>query len=130
ILVGLKAKGIDPFNINGSRKNITKLFLEITEKLHGLTDKQKTKFLLDVGLNDAQARQAWSVLTSDAENFKRVMAEVNDSVGETQKQLANTANYTTSWGDIADEWKAIGKGIGDVLLPVIDVITNAISGVA
>jgi TP901 family phage tail tape measure protein len=129
IIVGLKSKGIDPFNVNGSRKNITALFLEISDKLKNMTDKQRTKFLLDIGLNDAQARQAWSVLTSDAENFKRVMGEVNNSLGETNKQLAATGNYTTSWGSIGDEWKAIGKNLGDALLPVIDVLTNALSGI-
>src|SRR5690606_8048095 len=55
ILVGLKKKGIDPFNVDGSRKNITRLFLDIEKKLHGMTDKQRAKFLIDVGLNDAQA---------------------------------------------------------------------------
>ena len=128
VIVGLKAKGIDLFNLNGSRKNIETVFLEITKKLSTLTDKQKTKFLLDIGLNDAQARQAFSVLTDDAKEFKRVMGEVNNSLGETDRQLAMTVNYTRDWGNVMDDLKSIGKGLGDTLLPVIDTLIQGIKG--
>lgn len=128
IIVGLKTKGIDLFNINGTRKNIAVVFTEITKKLEKMTDKQRTKFMLDIGLNDAQARSAWSVLTSDAENFKRVMSEVNDSIGETNKQLELTGSRTRTWADIGDKWKKIGVQLGDMLMPIVDALTVLTSG--
>lgn len=128
IIKGLKKKGIDLFNVDGSRKNIRDVFLLLSSTLDGLSDKKKTKFLIDIGLNDAQARNAFSVLTSDAEKFKDIMGEVNHAIGETDRQLAKTQNYARTWGDIGDELKSWGVAIGDYLLPVIDALVQGISG--
>lgn len=120
IIKGMSKKGIDLFNPDGSRKNIGLVFGELSKKMKGLTDKGKTQFLLDIGLNDAQARNAFAVLTSDAEKFKKIMYEVNHALGETDKQIDATANRARTWGDIGDQLKTIGVVIGDFLLPVLD----------
>lgn len=126
VMKGLESKGINLFDSNGMRRDITTVFTELTAKLSGLSDKKKTKFLLDIGLNDAQARSAFSVLTSDGEKFKSIMGEVNHSLGETERQLASTANTARTWGDIGDELKAIGVGLGDYIIPVLDNILQGL----
>lgn len=129
IIVGLKAKGVDLFNADGSRKNIQKVFVELEGKMRRLTDKQKTKFMIDIGLMDAQARNAFSVLTSDAKEFQRVMNEVNNSIGETDRQLAATGDRTRTWGNIGDEWKSVAVKTGDILMPIVDAVTSVVSGI-
>lgn len=132
VIKGLGKKGIPLFNVDGSRKNVADVFLLLSKTLDGLTDKKKTQFLIDIGLNDAQARNAFSVLTTDADKFKSIMGDVNNSFGETNRQLAKTQNYTRTWGDIADDMKGWAVAIGDVLLPVVDsfvrLINDAVNG--
>jgi hypothetical protein len=132
VMKGLKNKGIDLFDSKGMRRNIKDVFLELTKKLNGLNDRKKSQFFIDIGLNDAQAKTAFSVLTSDAERFNEIMGDVNDSVGETDRQLSMTANRARSWGDIGDEIKSWGVAIGDFVLPVMDqfvtLINNAVKG--
>jgi TP901 family phage tail tape measure protein len=128
VIKGLGAKGIPLFNVDGSRKNVKDIFLDLSKKLSGLTDKQKTKFFIDIGLNDAQAKNAFSVLTSDAGKFKNIMEDVNNALGETDSQLESTANRARSWGDIGDQMKSWGVSIGEYLLPVIDALMQGIEG--
>lgn len=127
IMKGLKQKGVDLFDAKGMRRNIKDVFLDINEKLSGLTDKQKTKFFIDIGLNDAQAKNAFSVLTSDAQKFKSIMDSVNSATGETERQLAATANSARTWGDTWDEIKGWGESIGSYILPVIDKLVQGLS---
>lgn len=126
IIKGLGDKGIKLFDAKGMRRNITDVFTELSKKLNRLTDKGKTQFLLDIGLKDAQARNAFSVLTSDAEKFKSIMGDVNNALGETEKQLGATANTARTWGDIGDELKAIGEGLGEYIIPVIDALLQGL----
>lgn len=128
VMKGLGKKGIPLFNVDGSRRDIKTIFLELSKKLGGLTDKSKSQFLIDIGLNDAQARNAFSILTSDATKFEEIMTGVNNSMGETNRQLEKTNNLSRSWGDIWDEIKSIGESIGSVLLPVIDALVQGIAG--
>lgn len=132
IIKGLGKKGIQLFDAGGSRKNIRDVFTDLAKKLDGMSDKSKTKFFIDIGLNDAQARNAFSVLTSDAGKFKEIMGDVNNALGETDRQLAVTANHARTWGDIGDEMKGWAVNIGDILLPLMDqfvtLINNAAAG--
>lgn len=128
VMTGMKKFGIDLFNKDGSRKNIQEVFLTLNSLMSKFTDKQKSEFLIKIGLNDAQARNAFSVLTSDAEKFKSIMTDVNSAVGETNNQLAKTANYSTSWAELGDKMKNVGETIGSYLLPVINVLFEGIAG--
>jgi TP901 family phage tail tape measure protein len=126
VIKGLEGKGINLFDAKGMRRNIADVFLDLTKKLGGLSDRKKTQFLIDIGLNDAQARSAFSVLTSDGEKFKSIMGDVNHALGETDRQLALTGNTARTWGNISDEFKNIGESIGTYLIPVLDGIAKVI----
>lgn len=127
VMKGLQQKGINLFDAQGMRRNVKDVFLDLTDKLNGLTDKQKSAFFIDIGLNDAQARNAFSVLTSDGAKFEKIMNSVNNAMGETDRQLAATANSARSWGDTWDEIKSWGEGIGSVILPIIDSMVQGLS---
>jgi len=129
IITGLAGKGINLFNKDGMRRNVKEVFLELGDKLKSLTDKQKTQFLIDIGLKDAQARNAFSILTADAGKFKSIMEGVNNAIGETNVQLEATANTSRSWADIGDELKNIGESIGSFLLPVVDTLIQGLKSI-
>ncbi len=126
VIKGLEGKGIKLFDTKGMRRNIADVFLEITKKTASFSDRKKTQFLMDIGLNDAQARSAFSVLTSEADKFKSIMGDVNSALGETDRQIAATANTARNWGDIGDQLKSIGVGLGDYLVPVIDSVLDGL----
>ncbi|MCK6650174.1 MAG: phage tail tape measure protein [Bacteroidia bacterium] len=120
IIKGLGKKGIQLFNVDGSRRNVKDVFLQLSKVMGNMTDKAKTNFMIEIGLNDAQARNAFSVLTSDAEKFNSIMGDVNDSLGETNKQFEATANVSRTWGDVGDQLKGIGEKLGEFVIPAID----------
>lgn len=128
VLKGLEKKGISLFDSKGMRKNIGEVFLDLTKRLDGMNDRKKSQFFIDIGLMDAQAKTAFSVLTSDAEKLRSIMGDVNSAFGETDRQLALTANTARNWGDIWDKVKSWGLAIGDVLLPIVDWIVKRIEG--
>lgn len=129
IINGLAAKKINLFDRNGMRRNIKDVFIDLGDKMKSFTDKQKTAFLLEIGLKDAQARNAFSVLTADAGKFKSIMEGVNNAIGETNKQLEATANTSRSWADVGDELKNIGESIGQYLLPVVDAFVQGLKSI-
>ncbi len=127
VIKGLESKGIKLFNADGMRRNIADVFNDINAKVSGMTDRQKTNFLISIGLNDAQAKTAFEKLTTDGEKFKSIMDSVNNSLGETDKQLNATANAARNWGDVTDELKNMGETIGSYILPVIDEMIQGLS---
>lgn len=128
VIEGMSKKGLSLFNKDGSRKNIKDVFVQLSGVMDKMTDFQKTKFLIDIGMHDAQARNAFSVLTSDADKFKKTMDGVNNALGETDRQLAATANHARTWGDITDKIKGWAVALGDILIPVVDVLTTVVEG--
>jgi TP901 family phage tail tape measure protein len=127
VIKGLEGKGVKLFNADGMRRNIADVFNDLGSKLNGLTDRKKTQFLIDIGLNDAQARTAFNDLTTDGEKFKGIMNSVNHAMGETNRQLAATANSARTWGDTLDEVKNWGESIGTYILPAIDSMVQGLS---
>lgn len=128
IIKGLKKYGILMFNPDGSRRAIDRVLIDLSNKISKFSDENKTKFFADIGLNDAQARIAIGALTASSENLKRIMGDVASAAGETDRQLAMTGNRKTTWAEIGDQWAAIGKDIGKVLLPLVDVLGQVIEG--
>lgn len=123
---GLKEKGIDVFNKDGSMRALDAIFIDLGAKINTMTDQGKSAFLESVGLKDAQAKVAFSAMATNADKLRKIMGEVNNSAGELGKTLEATANRSRSWGDIGDQIKSWGVSIGDFLLPMIDTLTNRI----
>lgn len=126
VLKGLEGYGINAFYKNGDKKgmrrNIVDIIKDMSKYMQGITDEQKTKFLLDINMNDIQAKQAFESLITDGKKFESIMGGVNNAVGEANKQLAMTPNLARDWGDISDEFKNLGETIGTVLIPVLDLL--------
>lgn len=132
VLDGLQGYGIDVFykkgDKKGMRRNIVEIVKDMSKYMQNVTDEQKTKFLLDISMNDIQAKQAFESLITDGKKFETIMGDVNHALGETDKQLAATANTARTWGDLSDKFKNIGESMGTYLIPVIDWFLIKIQG--
>ncbi|HXU27516.1 MAG TPA: phage tail tape measure protein, partial [Bacteroidia bacterium] len=128
ILKEMEKTGIKVFDAKGMRRNISDILGDFTKKWQSLSDKGRAIFLSNIKLHDAQALTAFSVLTSDAEKFKEVMGGVNNSIGETNRQLELTQNYSRTWGDVWDSFKDLGEDLGSIILPFVDGLVAALKG--
>lgn len=122
LLVALEKSGVKVFDKYGATRRMDDIITDLSHKVETMSDKQKIKFFADIELRDAQAKEGFMTLLSDTKLLREQINGVNNSLGETNRQLAMTGNVTRSWGDVGDELKAIGKGIGDILLPIVDAL--------
>ena len=128
ILAGLQANKIQVFNKKGEMRRLDEILIDLDKKLGLKSTKQKLAFFDNIGLHDAQAKEALQTLLADTNELKRSIDGVNNSFGETNKQLNATGNAIRNWKDVGDTFKSIGKDIGDFLLPWIDKLSISAQG--
>ena len=121
ITKGLAKNGVQVFDKKGTMRDMGAIMADLKTKLDsfGKNDKAKSNFLESIGLKDAQAKNAFSILTSDAKLLQTTMGQVRDSAGETKKALENSSNPARTWGDIMDKVSFITTKIGYMLLPYV-----------
>lgn len=129
ITKGLKENGILVFNKDGSRRQIDEIINDLTKKVGKLSDEGKNNFFNKIGLVDVQARTGLSELISDAKAFKNIMTDVSNAVGETNRQLAATSNFKTTWAEFGDETKRFGKDLGVYIIPVLDTLLQGVRSI-
>lgn len=120
ILKGLDKAGIKMFDKRGEMRRLDEILMDLEKKLGLKSTRQKLNFFNSIGLHDAQAKEALQTLLADTKLLKEQIDGVNDSFGETNKQLKATGNSMRTWGQVSDTFKSIGKVIGDVVLPFVD----------
>lgn len=137
IVEGLSKAGVKVFDKDGSIRDIGTIFMELRNKLSGFTDEGKTNFLESIGLRDVQARNAFSILTSDVEKLNEALASTRDAVGETNNALELTKNPAGSIAEGMNKLKAIALEIGYKILPfiqkafgwIVDAIVGVVDGI-
>ncbi len=117
---GLAKNGVKLFDKNGSVRDLGLFFSELSRKLSQFNSEGKSNFLESIGLKDAQAKNAFAVLSGDADKLNQIMNEVRNSTGELNKQLDVTVNKTRTWAEIGDQISSWMVKIGDKLLPIVD----------
>lgn len=127
---GFAKQGIKLFDKEGNIRDLGVFFGELQKKLGHFNAESKSNWLESVGLKDAQAKNAFSVLAGDADKLKSVMAQVRDGAGELNRQLEMTGNYSREWKDIGDDLSKMSVKLGDFLLPVVDTFIQAASGIS
>lgn len=128
IIYGLEKAGIKVFE-NGFRRPIGDVLLDLAKLQKAMNPEQFTNFMDAIKLKDAQAATAIGAITGNTKNLEEVVNGLNRALGETDRQLAATANTARTWSDIGDEFKAMGKAIGDFLLPVVDVLVQGLASI-
>ena len=124
IQVGLKNEGIDIFDKDGATKNIADIMEMIGTKINGLGDKDRINFLEKIGLRDAQAKTAISILSADAEKLRKTLYETANAAGETDAAIALSANPLQRLTDLWNKFKITTLQAADVLLVLLDPLTT------
>lgn len=119
VIKGLSGAGIQLFDKEGTMRDFSVIMTELSNKMNGMSDKQKTNFLESVGLRDVQAKNAISILTSDTELLKQTFNDTRNSVGEMNTALEGSKNLTTTWGDVTDKISFMMTKLGDLILPIV-----------
>ena len=115
----MKKLGVSVYDAGGKMREPLAIFGQFSQKLKGLSDEQKTNFLEKAGLTDAQARQAFVVLTSDMDKLKESLTATQNPLGEMDKALKHTKNTAQLWQDAIAKGQATMLKLGDVLLPYL-----------
>jgi TP901 family phage tail tape measure protein len=119
VMKGMQAQGIQLFNSDGSRRAIDQIMTDFTRKMSTMTDMQKTAFLNSIHVTDVQARNAFSVMSSDAAKLAETMDAVKNSTGETARQLESTATPSQAWDKAMNKVKGEFTELGYKLMPAI-----------
>lgn len=125
IIYGLEKAGVKVFK-NGFRRPIGDVLMDLAELKSKLNPEQFTNFMDAIKLKDAQAATAIGAIVGNVDALKTVVDGLNNSLGETDRQLSATASTGRTWKEVGDLWKSIGKGIGDYLLPPLELLGNAL----
>lgn len=123
---GLAQSGISLFDKQGNIRDLGQFFSELNAKTARLTAQGKSNFLESIGLRDAQAKNAFSVLAGDAEKLRDILGEVRNNTGELNEQLDKTANKARNWSEIGDKLKSWTVQLGEAILPIVDRMVSSL----
>ncbi|NCC74188.1 MAG: phage tail tape measure protein, partial [Sphingobacteriia bacterium] len=125
ITSGMEKAGIGIFNPDGSRKQMDVIFGDLQKKLQefGSNDQAKSNFLEAIGLKDAQARQAFMVLSSDGAKLTQTLNDVRNAQGEADAAFNNSQNgmqkMSMLWSQIQKLGISFGGIISTILIPAL-----------
>jgi hypothetical protein len=131
---GLKAAGVEVFDAQGKMRGLMPIVEELSGVMASMSDQEKSNFLEKIGLRDAQAKQAFSVLTDETGKLQEAMNATANATGEMQAALdqSNTPMNKIKgiWTDI--QYTALGlyAVIETVLNPVLVILGGLFSGIA
>lgn len=126
---GLQKAGIAIFDAQGKMRDFTTIFTELQAKLSGMSDKGKSNFLANIGLRDVQARNAFSILTSDVGKLGETMKAINSPAGELQNALDNSMNNSLKFQIAINKLKGGLIELGIAFLPVVTTAANILGAV-
>lgn len=136
ITKGMEGAGISVFNADGSMKQIDVIMASMSSKLasFGKDDAAKSNFLESIGLKDAQAKQAFMVMSSDAGKLTEALQATANAAGETDKAFQMGVSPMRKMRELWSELQNIIIGVGDVittiLYPALYGVTAIVSGTA
>jgi TP901 family phage tail tape measure protein len=135
VQTGLKDNGINIFDKEGNIRNIADIMGALKAKLTALgSDAARSNFLEKIGLKDAQAKTAFSILTSDVDKLRNTLAVTADASGETDAALQLSKNtlqrLSDLWHDVKTSALQAGFSFENILSPIISVSEILVSGLA
>lgn len=129
---GLRGYGIELTNADGSMKSLTSIMTDFGKTMKGMGVDEQLNFMKAIGLNDAQARQGFTILTGDIANLQEKVGKVTES----SKALENALGKVGNAGyDIQGAWAAlqvlmsdVGKAASYLVIPSVIIITYLFRG--
>lgn len=130
----LALSGVDVFDEAGKVRGLVDIFGDLQGVMSTMNDEQKSSFLEGIGVVDKEAKNAFSILTSDVDKFNESMSDVSNATGETDKALEFSNNTTRKATETWNKLIGVGEQVGAIILPIISagltVVDIALSGVS
>lgn len=120
ILEGLQKQGIAVFDNNGNLRNSGRIFSDLADKMGEMSSAQKIGFLDNIGLKDAQAKEAFAIMAGNTDKLKDTLIGVGEASKNVELEKALTLSENPN--------QAIGKFWNNVKGLAIDIgtgLTNA-----
>jgi len=121
---GLGDAGVQVFDAKGNIRAIDAIFGDLSVKMQSLgSDAARSNFLEKIGLKDAQAKSAFSTLTSEVDKLSVALKATNNATGETASALELASNplqrVTGLWNSMKYAALDSGSGFVAVLEPLL-----------
>ncbi len=116
-----KKIGVDFFDTAGKMKPLESIAEQLSKKLDGLTDENRTKLLDSLGL-DMESANAFALMGQDVDGLKDSINATTNSAGEYQKSVENSKTSADGWIEIQNKidrmWIRIGERVNETLGPI------------
>ncbi|MBN2814982.1 MAG: phage tail tape measure protein [Bacteroidales bacterium] len=133
ITQGLQKAGVEVYDAQGNMKGLLPIVEQLGGLMSSMNDKEKSNFLESIGLRDAQAKQAFSILTNETDKLREAMDATANATGEMAAALdkVNTPGNKIKeiWSNITGAGLGLGDMINAVLNPILDVLLGMFQGV-
>ena len=121
---GLKGAGVNVFDKAGNIRAIEDIMGDLSAKLQSLgSDAARSNFLEKIGLKDAQAKSAFSVLTSEVDKLKTSLSATRNATGEADQALKfamnNAQTLSELWYALKGSLTEAGGGFVELLKPIL-----------
>lgn len=125
----LQQAGIGVFDDQGNIRSMIDIFNELGSTLDGMTYEEKTAALADFGITGKDAADAFSLLTSDLDNYQIAMSSTANATGETDKRIANSETGLSKISELWTQMGNLGTKLGITVLPAVNTALNIAAGV-
>ena len=123
----LQQAGISVFDDQGNIRGMVDIFNELGSTLDGMSYEEKTAALANFGITGKDATDAFSLLTSNLNDYQAAMDGTANATGATDQQLSNSQTGLSKITDLWTQFNNIGTKIGIVVLPVINAALDVAS---
>ncbi len=131
---GLSKAGIKVFDKKGAIRDMGDIMIDLNKKTKNMSNQKKSNFLESVGLKDAQAKNAFSVLSSDTPKLVEALKATKNAAGATNEAFKNAENpmmrVQKMWSNIQSIALSVGDVLGIILIPVFEGLSVILGGVA
>lgn len=113
-----KKIGVAIYDNNGKILPIVKIIEQLQGKLKGLTDKEMTRKLGSLGL-DQEAMGAFASMTQNVDKLKETIEATENSAGAANDAYNNAKTSTDDWAIVSNRLSVIWLNFGEKFLPIV-----------
>lgn len=125
----LEKAGVSVFDDQGNIRSMVDIFARLGSTLDGMNYEEKTAALAGFGITGKDAADAFSLLTSDLDNYQLAMNSTANATGETDKQLKSSQTGVSKLSELWDQFGNIGTQLGTIVMPVVNKVLNVASDI-
>ena len=122
-----KQMGIALYDAQGKIKPLTSIIDQLNKKTAGLSDLSRANFYGKIGL-DSEAASFFALATQDTEKLRKIIDNVTNSQGALGQAYKDSLSPMDSWKVVQNALKVEMIGIGNIFLPIVSKIGDAVLG--